>query len=127
MYKEIDFQPWLEKKGFGVLEALRDKAYFAQVELDPVLGTIIWPNGADFCPDVLYAYPRPVEIDVTDDALAVDPGSDATLAPELPALRELTHICSQIREQRDEYHSDLLDEAQTEREQEKDEIEQEQD
>lgn len=39
----------------GVFEPLRDPAYFAQVRVEPDLGTIVWPNGADLCPDVLYA------------------------------------------------------------------------
>ncbi len=38
----------------GVCEPLRDSAYFAQVRVDPELGTIVWPNGADLDPDVLY-------------------------------------------------------------------------
>ena len=38
----------------GVFEPLRDPAYFAQVRVDPELGTVVWPNGADLDPDVLY-------------------------------------------------------------------------
>jgi hypothetical protein len=37
-----------------VFEPLKDTAYFLQGELDPVCGTIIWPNGADFAPEALY-------------------------------------------------------------------------
>ena len=39
----------------GVFAALKDPAYFRQVRVDPELGTIVWPNGADLDPDVLYA------------------------------------------------------------------------
>lgn len=39
----------------GVFEPLRDPAYFATVRVDPDLGTVVWPNGADLDPDVLYA------------------------------------------------------------------------
>lgn len=39
----------------GVFEPLRDPAYFAQVRVDPDLGTVCWPNGADLDPDVLYS------------------------------------------------------------------------
>jgi hypothetical protein len=39
----------------GVFEALQDIDYFAQVAVDREAGTVIWPNGVDFCPDVLYA------------------------------------------------------------------------
>ena len=39
----------------GVFAPLKDPAYFRQVRVDPELGTIVWPNGADLDPDVLYA------------------------------------------------------------------------
>jgi hypothetical protein len=39
----------------GVFAPLRDPAYFAQVHVNQDIGTIIWPNGADLDPDVLYA------------------------------------------------------------------------
>jgi Protein of unknown function (DUF2442) len=39
----------------GVFEALRDPARFAGVQVNPDLGTICWPNGADLAPAVLYA------------------------------------------------------------------------
>lgn len=39
----------------GVFAALRAPDFFAAVRVDPDLGTICWPNGADICPDVLYA------------------------------------------------------------------------
>lgn len=38
----------------GVFEPLKDVAYFRRVRVDPEIGTIVWPNGADLCPDVLF-------------------------------------------------------------------------
>jgi len=38
-----------------VFEPLQDPACFAQVSLDPVSGTVVWPNGADFAPEALHA------------------------------------------------------------------------
>ena len=38
----------------GVFAPLQDPAYFAQVRVDPELGSVSWPNGADLDPDVLY-------------------------------------------------------------------------
>ncbi|MDQ6900573.1 MAG: DUF2442 domain-containing protein [Candidatus Dormibacteraeota bacterium] len=37
-----------------VFEPLRDATYFAQVRVDPEIGTITWPNGADIAPEALY-------------------------------------------------------------------------
>ena len=37
----------------GVFEPLRDPKFFALVRVNPDIGTIVWPNGADLCPDVL--------------------------------------------------------------------------
>ena len=39
----------------GVFAALREKAVFDQVRVDPELGTVVWPGGGDLDPDVLYA------------------------------------------------------------------------
>jgi len=50
--RDIDLEPYL--KGPSVFEPLRDPARFREVAVDPELGTIVWPNGADICPDVLY-------------------------------------------------------------------------
>jgi len=39
----------------GVFAPLKDRAYFAQVRVEPEFGTIVWPNGADLDPLVLYS------------------------------------------------------------------------
>jgi hypothetical protein len=39
----------------GVFTPLQDIAYFAQVTVDPEAGTLVWPNGVDLDPDVLYS------------------------------------------------------------------------
>jgi hypothetical protein len=39
----------------GIFEALRDPAEFASVSVDPEAGTVVWPNGADLDPLVLYS------------------------------------------------------------------------
>lgn len=38
----------------GVFAPLRDPEVFARVSVDPELGTVVWPNGADLDPIVLY-------------------------------------------------------------------------
>jgi hypothetical protein len=37
-----------------VFEPLKDLSYFRQVAVDPEMGTIAWPNGADFASEFLY-------------------------------------------------------------------------
>ena len=49
--KQID----LAKELYGeVFEPLQDPGMFSQVAVDEVLGTIVWPNGADLSPEFLY-------------------------------------------------------------------------
>lgn len=38
----------------SVLAPLNDRAYFAQVRVDPEAGTIAWPGGIDLAPEPLY-------------------------------------------------------------------------
>jgi hypothetical protein len=51
---ELDFGPKLATSG-GVFEPLKDVEVFKQVRVDHELGTIVWPNDVDICPDVLYS------------------------------------------------------------------------
>ncbi len=38
----------------GIFAPLHDPAFFARVRVDPEIGTITWPGGADLAPEVLY-------------------------------------------------------------------------
>jgi hypothetical protein len=40
----------------GVFEPLENPQFFRQLQVDKELGTIVWPNNADICPDLLYAW-----------------------------------------------------------------------
>jgi hypothetical protein len=51
---EIDFEKQIVGRG-GVFVPLEDPAFFKKVRVDSEAGTIAWPNGVDFCPDVLYS------------------------------------------------------------------------
>jgi Protein of unknown function (DUF2442) len=48
----IDLDPYLHGPIFSEIRA--DPTVFAAVHVDPEAGTIVWPNGADLAPDVLY-------------------------------------------------------------------------
>lgn len=52
--KRVDARPLL---GGPVFEPLADPSYFARADLDPVCGTVVWPNGVDFAPELLHALP----------------------------------------------------------------------
>ena len=58
---EIDLAPVLRFQ--GVFAPLRDPEYFARVCVNPEIGTICWPNDADWDPLVLYSLVtgRPIE------------------------------------------------------------------
>jgi hypothetical protein len=51
---DVDLAGRLEAPNGPMFEPLQDLAYFAKVAVDPELGTIVWPNGADFAPEVLH-------------------------------------------------------------------------
>lgn len=53
--QEIDFEPILYGNLYG---PLRDPEVFAQVEIDPISHTLVWPTGADFDPETLRNWPR---------------------------------------------------------------------
>jgi hypothetical protein len=50
----VDFQDRISGRG-GVFAPLQNVEFFKQVSVDHEAGTVVWPNGVDFCPDVLYS------------------------------------------------------------------------
>jgi hypothetical protein len=51
---EVDLRGDVAGRG-GALAPLEEASFFRQVRVDPEAGTIVWPNGVDMCPDVLYS------------------------------------------------------------------------
>lgn len=51
----IDFRPILAGEIYGPLQ---DEKFFSQVEVDPEVHTLVWPNGADFDPATLHDWPE---------------------------------------------------------------------
>jgi len=50
--KDVDLSPYLNGPVFKPLR--ENLELFRRVQIDEELGTIVWENGADICPDVLY-------------------------------------------------------------------------
>jgi hypothetical protein len=50
---EVDLSGWDWR---GVFAPLADPVYFRQAAVDEGLGTVVWPNGADFAPETLHAW-----------------------------------------------------------------------
>lgn len=50
--RDLDLESFLWGEVFDPL--VKDIKLFRQVAVDEELGTIVWPNGADLDPDVLY-------------------------------------------------------------------------
>jgi len=51
----IDLRPVLAGEIYG---PLRDPEIFNQVKVDAEIGTLVWPNGADFDPATLHDWPE---------------------------------------------------------------------
>ena len=51
----IDFRPILEGELYGPSQ---DPTVFSQAHIDPEAHTLVWPNGADFDPAILYNWPE---------------------------------------------------------------------
>lgn len=62
--KDVNLRPLLHGPIFEPL--LRDPQLFRAVKVDEELGTIVWPNGADMDPDVLYGTHLPAWMEVEE-------------------------------------------------------------
>lgn len=56
--REIDSRPVLSGELYG---PLLDERIFDQVETDPEIHTLVWPNGADFDPETLHDWLKYVD------------------------------------------------------------------
>ena len=56
--QRIDFSSVLVGELYG---PLGDEKMFSQVQIDPEIHTLVWPNGADFDPETLHNWPEYVE------------------------------------------------------------------
>lgn len=66
--KVVDLEPLLRGP---VFEAIRsDPRLFRSVDVDEELGTIVWPNGADLDPNVLYGSHSPAWMESDAEGMA---------------------------------------------------------
>lgn len=63
----LDFKDRVVGRG-GVFVPLEDPDFFKRVRVDPEIGTLVWPNEVDFCPDVLYSEATGIPIPVLEPA-----------------------------------------------------------
>lgn len=59
--KIVDLKKYNNRGPETVFYPFRNIEFFKSVRLDKHTGTIVWPNGADLCPDVLYNIGKNVE------------------------------------------------------------------
>ena len=63
--KEIDLEPYLQGP---IFEAIRnDPETFRRIKVDERAGTVVWDNGADIDPDVLYEGLVPAWMEFRED------------------------------------------------------------
>jgi hypothetical protein len=74
----------------GVFAPLRDRAQFAAVQVNPELGTVCWPCGADLDPDVLYALVTGVPVSFLEKAASAGRREDfeqyLSSVPDVPPV-----------------------------------------
>ena len=63
----LDFKDRITGRG-GVFAPLEDPDFFKRVRVDPKIGTLVWPNEVDFCPDVLYSEATGVPLPLPEPA-----------------------------------------------------------
>lgn len=68
--KEIDLEPYLHGPVFEPIR--KDPKVFREVSIDHRAGTIVWPNGADMDPDVLYLGLKPAWMEAEAEELATN-------------------------------------------------------
>ncbi|MEP7337572.1 MAG: DUF2442 domain-containing protein [Acidobacteriota bacterium] len=66
--KVVDLEPLLHGPIFEPIR--QNPEIFRAVTVDPELGTITWPNGADMDPDVLYGSHYPAWMEAAEKAAA---------------------------------------------------------
>lgn len=67
--RDVDVESYLRGPVFEPVR--RDRSVFEAVSVDPDLGAVVWPNGADIDPDVLYGSFEPTWIEAGPSGAAL--------------------------------------------------------
>ncbi len=59
--KVVDLKKYSKEGPETVFYPFRDLEFFKSVKVDKHSGTIVWPNGVDLCPDVLYKIGKEIQ------------------------------------------------------------------
>lgn len=74
---DVDLAP-VFRRG-GVYRALgEDATLFAEVRVDPLFGTVVWPGDVDLDPDVLYGRAEPGSGVALERRVVIAPPTDGT-------------------------------------------------
>jgi len=68
---ELDFRDRIVGRG-GIFAPLENIDFFKRVKVDPEIGTLVWPNEVDFCPDVLYSEATGKPLPILETAMIED-------------------------------------------------------
>ncbi|MHC4219012.1 MAG: hypothetical protein ACYSU7_11215 [Planctomycetota bacterium] len=69
--REIDIASLTDFK--GVFEPRLDPVYFRREWVNREIGSIVWPNGADFCPDALHEKRTPARTQESAETAGMEP------------------------------------------------------
>jgi hypothetical protein len=81
----LDMKPYIQEG--GVFGRLRDKGKFREVEVQHDMGGLIWPSGADFCPNTAFMKSEPYAAKVSPRKQKANPRTAAHLLEELKSIK----------------------------------------
>jgi hypothetical protein len=81
----LDMKPYIQEG--GVFGRLRDKSKFREVEVQPDLGGLEWPSGADFCPNTAFMKSEPYPAKVRTPKHKDKPRTAAHVLEELKSVK----------------------------------------
>ncbi len=81
----LDMKPYIQKG--GVFGRLRDDSKFRDVQVQEDLGGLVWPSGADFCPNTAFLKSEPYVSDFRPSKRREKGGRAAQVLERLKSTR----------------------------------------